>query len=255
MYAWGIVGAGNIGTALVGGLNIIGQRPYVYDRNPEKLTNLNEVADFRVGSSVTDVIESSRIVLLCVRTSQIDGFFARYLDTAPRTYVLFQAGFSLSNLTASEEGKKSFLRAITNINVMSGDGYTVLLRDDSNPDYAVVKKLLGDVGVVLEVDTEEKLELYSLPSGCGPAPVLAFYDSLKEEAIRMGLDERLAANVAANIITGTVKAMRAYRLSPAELAKRVGTQGGMVERAIQDMEGRRGFGEELSRYFDDIRKA
>jgi pyrroline-5-carboxylate reductase len=255
VYAWGIVGAGNIGTALIGGLNTIGQRPYVYDRNSEKLTDLNEVADFSVGSSATDVIESSRVVLLCVRTSQIDGFLERYLDIAPRTYVLFQAGFSLSNLTASEEGKKSFLRAITNINIMSGDGYTVLLRDDNNPDYAVVKELLGDVGVVLEVDTEEKLELYSLPSGCGPAPVLAFYDSLKEEAMRMGLDERLAANVAANVITGTVKAMQAYRLSPTELAKRVGTQGGVVERAIQDMEGRRGYGEELSQYFDGIRRA
>lgn len=254
MYAWGIVGAGNIGAALVGGLNTIGQRPYVYDRNPEKLTHLKELADFSVGSSETDIIESSRVVLLCVRTSQIDGFFSCYLDTAPRTYVLFQAGFSLSNLTTSQEGKKSFLRAITNINVMSGDGYTVLLRDDGNPDYAAVRKLLGDVGEVLEVDTEEKLELYSLPSGCGPAPVLAFYDSLKEEAIRMGLDERRAADIAVNVITGTVKAMRAYRLSPTELAKRVGTPGGVVERAIQDMEGRRGYDEELSRYFDGIRQ-
>jgi pyrroline-5-carboxylate reductase len=254
VHNWGIIGLGTIGSALVGGLNSVGNCPYIYDKNFDKRVEAEKRFDCDFAATAADVLTSCSVVFLCIRTSQINGFLSQHSGTHARVIVLFQSGFSLSNLPISDERKTGFLRAITNINVLSGDGYTVLLRS-ANPAYPEVREVFLAMGEVLEVDTEEKLELYSLPPGCGPAPVLAFYESLKAEAVRMGLEEELAGDVSANVIIGSIKAMRTRQLETKELAARVGTKGGVVEQAIQEMQERQGFSRELSQYFNRIRRA
>lgn len=254
MYSWGIIGIGNIGSALAEGLSATGQRPYIYDKHYEKLTEMKERAGCDLGSGVADVIESSQVVLLCIRTDQLDDFMlTNGVDPAERTIVLLQAGFRLSSLPVKKEKKIGLLRAITNINIMSRNGYTVILKNDRNGDYEKVKKMFTELGEVLEVDTEEELALYSLPSGCGPAPVLAFYESLKEKAINMGLDKSVASDMVANIMIGSIKAMLTSSIPPTALAQRVGTKSGIVETSIREMQGERWFDREISRYFDRIR--
>src|ERR1043165_9701614 len=122
MSVWGIIGVGNIGSPLAGGLNIAGQRPYIYDKNHDKLLAAQQRTDCDIAVSASDVLATCAIVFLCLRANQINEFLSHYLDTILGTVVLFQAGLSRSNLPVAVLQKKSFLRAITNINVMSGHG-------------------------------------------------------------------------------------------------------------------------------------
>lgn len=236
-----IIGLGNVGTALFNGLSasysliLIGKNDHIKVRHSS--------------------IKNSDIILLCVRTNQVDEFFLQNsASLTGKTVVFFQAGFSLSNVDKYRDSDLVFIRAITNINVASKNGYTVLLKSEFDKEYESILNLLKSVGDVKEVQTEDELESVALLPGCSPAIVALIVHYLEGITIKYGIDINSNKEAIFAAVSGTIATIRLSGSPSLEIAKSVASPGGKVEKALAEVIDSQNLEQVLTKYFDEITK-
>lgn len=178
-----------------------------------------------------------RILLLGVKPQKLDEVAAEVAAAiGPQTILVsILAGADLATLRARFPDAGAIVRAMPNTPVAIGRGVTGLLGDRND----AVATLMAPLGLVEWFDDEAGFEQLTALSGCGPAFLFRFIDALAGAGAALGLDPALATRLAVATVDGAAGLAAAASESPAKLADRVASPGGMTRKGLDVLDADR----------------
>lgn len=144
-------------------------------------------------------------------------------------------GKTLSWLQKQLPPTTSLIRAVPNIASELTLGMTIAVANNfvQPSQKQTVTHLFEAIGKIIWLDSEEKIDLATAISGCGPAYIFLLTELLQNISTQKGLPENLAKILACQTVIGSA-ALLAHSTEEAEtLRKTVTTPQGITEKAIE----------------------
>jgi pyrroline-5-carboxylate reductase len=238
-----ILGAGNIGRALIGGLLRAGTRPeHVSAVEPAAEARTALVRDFGIQASEdASAVAGAGIVVLAVKPQDARGVLAPLaapLAAARPLLISVAAGVRIAALRAVSPGVP-VLRAMPNRPALLGAGVTGLYapEDVDAASRQAAEKVMQSVGETVWVQSEDALDVVTALSGSGPAYFFLLAELMAEAATQLGLDAATARRLATVTLYGSGLMVAGGDADLAQLRQAVTSKGGTTEAALAAFAG------------------
>ena len=228
----GLIGAGNMATALAHGL---GEPVLVADPLGDRAQALAQAVGGQVLPRNADVAERVDVVVLCHKPAQLDEVAAEISGRA-RIVVSILAATTTVQLEEAYPGVPVY-RFIPNIPAAEHRGvlcYAPGRLAGEGPEREILE-LFGRAGVVIPLE-EPLLEPAMALMSCGPAFLALVCQAFADAGARHGLPPREAIRMMVETMAGTATHLSAHGLDTAALRATVATPGGVTERGLQALE-------------------
>jgi pyrroline-5-carboxylate reductase len=242
-----IIGAGNMASALAGGILENGVLPAIdmtmTDLDKEKLSSFAQRGVNTMTSNV-DAAKSADVVLLAVKPNiypivlkELAALEEKPCDKEKRIYVTIAPGITIRQVKEMLGYDAKVIRTMPNTPAMVGEGMTALCYEApvSGTEYKNVEKLFRAVGRVQLLD-EKLLNSVIGISGSSPAYVYMMIEAMADAGVRDGLPRTVAYQMAAQSVLGTAKMVLETGRHPAELKDMVCSPGGTTIEAVRVLE-------------------
>ncbi len=239
-----VLGAGNIGAALIGGMLHAG----VTDKEHVTATvrSLERAAEVSSRFSIPVTAGGNReaagaadIVILAVKPSTLPRVLQEIRDVLREDQVLISlaAAVPIALIERLVEKRLAIFRAMPNIPVVVNEGATAVSSNSAGTaeQRAFVECVFRAVGHVSFVE-EEMMHAVTALSGSGPAYIYMVIEALIEGGLKMGLSREIATRLTEQTVLGAAKLVRETGLHPAILKDQVITPGGTTISAIHELE-------------------
>ena len=238
-----IVGGGNMGTALAGGL-LAGGMPADRLAVSEALAaRRDQLADLLPGVHVAAAIPPSSAAVLAVKPPDVPAAAAAAAAAGARRLLSIAAGVPTGQIeravaTAGSADPVAVIRAMPNTPALVGAGASAISGGAAatDDDLAWAEAILGGVGLVVRVP-EDDLDAVTGLSGSGPAYLFLVAEALVDAAVNVGLSPELATTLTTQLLVGSAKLL-AERGDPAALRVMVTSPGGTTAAGLQVLEER-----------------
>jgi pyrroline-5-carboxylate reductase len=243
-YEAGFIGCGNMGGALaaVAAKAVGGAKILCADHNENKLLALQNSWGAAIGTAA-DAAAHSRYVILGVKPQVI----ARAADEIrpalegrkePFTVVTMAAGIKMEDISRMLGGCP-VIRIMPNTPASVGEGMIpYCVNGGVTPDDEQgFLDLFSGAGVLDKLD-EDKIDMACAVSGCGPAFVCMFIESLIDGAVKCGLSRDKARLYALQTVYGTARLIMESGTPIAQLREAVCSPGGSTIAGVASMERR-----------------
>src|SRR5882762_715166 len=217
-----ILGAGNMGRALIGGLLRSGTRPeHISVGEPIAAAREALARDLGITASADNLaaVSGAAVVVLAVKPQEAAAVLAALAGQwgAPGVAVV---------------------RAIPNRAALLGAAATGLFAPPrvAAPQRATAEQLLRSVGEVVWVATEDALDVVTALSGSGPAYFFLLAELMAEAAERLGLEGPAARRLAAATLHGAGLLAHGGDAHLTRLRAEVTSRGGTTEAALRVLE-------------------
>lgn len=156
------------------------------------------------------------------------------LCAADTRIVSILAGTLLADLRARFPVVTAIVRAMPNLPVGLGEGVTALFTDAATPGDArsAIDALIRPLGLAEWMAEESLFNSVTALSGCGPAFLFRFIDALGRAGEALGIPADQAARMAIATVQGSANMAARASDSPAVLADRVASPGGMTREGM-----------------------
>ena len=236
----GFIGAGNMASALVGGLLAKGwpaSHLWLSDSNAGQLAAHAE----RGCKTVTDnavLAASVDLLVLSVKPQVMADVLrpiAAVVQTRQPLIVSIAAGIPSDSLARWLGGNLAVVRAMPNTPALVQSGATGLYANTrvSNEQRRLAEQVLGAVGITLWVEQEDLIDAVTAVSGSGPAYFFYVMEAMIAAGVRLGLDERDARALTLQTALGSAQMAITADVAPAELRRRVTSPAGTTEQAVK----------------------
>ena len=244
----GFIGSGRMATALARGCieaklyaadEVIASDPHEAAREhfEKQLPGVTAVE----GNSA--VLQQAEVIFLAVKPQTMDEVLDAIAPHIKPKHLLISiaAGVTLQRIASHLPENTRLIRVMPNTPCLIGRGACgfALRSSCSKEDSETVKRILGSVGIVHEVE-EQLLDAVTGLSGSGPAFVYSVIESLAAGGVAGGLPEELALELAIQTTLGAAEMLKATGKSPAELKDQVTSPGGTTLAGLQSLERERG---------------
>lgn len=247
----GVVGVGNLGTALVAGW----LRPgvgneaglscsvTVFDNDPVRCGSLVAAYGERVSvaGSVEQLVEGVDVVVISLKPQDVDEVVGRVgLAARPAQAIISTAaGAGLHRLRGALGAGPELYRIMPNLAVATGEGVIALAPDAGTPRdrTAEVKALFLGLGAV-EVLPEHLFDVVTAVGGSGPGFLALVLEALEDGAVRGGLTRVVARRFVRQMARGTAGLLLEDPDSAAALKDRVSSPGGTTIAGLAVLEDR-----------------
>jgi len=226
-YELVVIGGGNMGAALLGGLlrddTVTAERVAVVELSAERRQVV--AAEFPQ-VFVSESLPNCRAAVLAVKPPVIAEVAAAAVAAGAERVLSIAAGITTAMLRAACGEGVGVVRSMPNMPAMVGQGVTAICTDTES-DPAVLDwagELLAAVGMVIRVD-EEHFDSVTGLIGSGPAYVFAFAEALIAAGAEAGLPEEVLEPMVTKLLSGS-SALLAARGNPAALREAVTSPGG-----------------------------
>ena len=236
-----IIGAGNIGRALIGGLlrghDVDPARIHATRRNVEPLHE--QFRDIKIGSDNAAAVADATIVVLAVKPQNAGTVLAEIRGQLPPAAMVVSvlAGVTTEFLHRAFGQDLAIVRAMPNTPMIVDQGATAVAGGRfATPDHmALARRIFEAVGKVEEVP-EYLMDAVTGLSGSGPAYVYMFVEALTDAGVKQGIPRPVAFRLAAQTIYGAAKLVLESGKHPAILRDEVTTPGGTAIAAVAELE-------------------
>lgn len=243
----GVIGAGNMGQALVRGLvekSVYPQNIAVYDVDKKKMDALRKDARVKLSKTARQCVSLSDVVILAVKP-QVVQEAAREIHSALESQTLvisIAAGVSLSAIEGYFKKPVCLIRVMPNMPALSGAGMSAfsLGRHANTRHRKIAEAILASFGEVVMVQ-EKMLDLVTAVSGSGPAYFFLLAEKMIEAAYELGMKVDIAKKLVYQTAYGSGKILAESQADPEELIARVASKGGTTEAALKTFQ-KHGFG-------------
>jgi pyrroline-5-carboxylate reductase len=239
-----VIGAGNMGSALVGGILKVG----VADRDhliaTVRTAERAEELAAKYGIPVTaggnpEAVARADIVVLAVKPGTLPKVLVEIRETLRGSQILLSlaAAVPISLIEKLTDRSMPVFRAMPNIPVVVEEGATAVSANThcTAEQRALIESIFRAVGVVVFVE-EELMHAVTALSGSGPAYVYMVIEALIAGGLKMGLSREVSTRLAEQTVLGAAKLVRETMLHPAILRDQVITPGGVTISAIHELE-------------------
>ena len=240
-----VIGAGNIGEALISGLIAAGVEPLritATNRSRERGAELQE----RYGVVTTDdnneAAVDADVCFLCVKPPQILAVIEEISGTVaknevPTALVSMAAGVTIAAMEAAASAAGTpIARVMPNTPMLVGRGVHVAAfgRFVEEGQQEVISRMLASTGTVVELD-EALMDAATALSGSGPAYYFLMTEALVDAGVALGLPRETATRLAAATAAGAGE-MLAGDTPREQLRHAVCSPGGTTAVAVRELE-------------------
>ncbi len=252
----GFIGAGNMGTAMVGALIRSGDFPperiYVSDKNKEQTDALKSLYDLCVATGNTEIVKTCDIIVFAVKPQIIDHVLAdlaaeKAFDdlTRRKLFISIAAGIRLRKFEAVIYSGKDdparqqmpILRVMPNTPALVQAGMSAVCANShaSENDLQTARSILSAMGEVYLCD-ESRMDAITAISGSGPAYCFYLVESMVAAGQQLGLPAADARELTVATLAGALKLLVLENEAPEALRRKVTSPGGTTEAAIRVMD-------------------
>jgi len=238
----GIIGAGKMGGALLGGILRAGivspEELIVADQDRRRLEELKEKFEIEA-TALNRRAAEAEMVILAVKP-QVIGEVIDDIAKVVKTETLLvsiAAGVPLGFIEKRLGKECPVIRAMPNTPAMIGEGATALAagRKATEKEMALARRIFEAVGKTVVVK-EELMDAVTGLSGSGPAYVFTVMEALADGGVQMGLDRATARLLAVQTVLGSAKLALASDLHFGELRDMVTSPGGTTIAGLRALE-------------------
>lgn len=235
----GLIGAGNMGSALLSGLSAAeGIATLCFDVDEEKRRNASK--DFgavETGSS-RELVSRSDIVIIAVKPDVVAAVLAEITGvSAEKIIVSIAAGITLQVLRERLGPSPRIFRVMPNTPGLKGHGMTVISTDQRSDEVSIkkVEAVFSTIGRVM-VLPEKLMDAVTGLSGSGPAYVYTFIQALSDGGVKMGIPRAQALLLAAQTVMGAAHMVIETGEDPMVLRGKVTSPGGTTIEGVHVLE-------------------
>jgi len=232
-----VIGAGNMGEALIAGLIAYGQTPAniaVCEKRADRASEL--ISRYAISiAEISDSVRDADAVLLVVKPQDMATVLAEIGSAInPAAVVVsFAAGKKIDFISRNLGKTNSVIRVMPNTATMVGAGMAAisLSAGVTTAQREFVTGFLAKSGQVVEVD-EELQDAVTATSGSGPAYFFAFVEAMIAGAKDLGLSTEVATQLTVQTLVGAAKLLVESGKSATELRENVTSPNGTTAAAL-----------------------
>ncbi|HAM35011.1 MAG TPA: pyrroline-5-carboxylate reductase [Elusimicrobia bacterium] len=238
-----VVGAGHMGTALIGGMlrakltlpkNVTAAR-----RNPEALASLKKQWGVNTTTDNKKAVSAADIIILAVKpqvSPQVLVEIAPLVKPA-QLVVSLMAGITTKTISQKLGQPCPIVRAMPNTPCLVDAGATAIAAGAhaGEKDLALAERIFSSVGQVV-ILPETAMDAVTGLSGTGPVYIFMVIEAMIDGGVKMGIPRDVAAKLAAQTVLGAAKLVIETGRHPAILKDEVTTPGGTAINAIHMLE-------------------
>jgi pyrroline-5-carboxylate reductase len=239
-----VVGAGNIGRALIGGLlrnsDVRAESIRATRRSLQSLDSLStEYPGVLTGVNNAAAVRGAGVVMLCVKPQNFEAVAAEirgHLE-ADALVISVLAGITSEAVQSALDAVTPVIRAMPNTPMLVDVGATAISagRAASSEHLEMARAIFSAVGTV-EVVPEELMDAVTGLSGSGPAYIYMVIEALTDGGVKQGIPRPIALRLAAQTVYGAARLAIETGKHPAILRDEVTTPGGTAIAAVADLE-------------------
>lgn len=239
-----IIGAGNMGASLIGGLinnGHPGSKLWASDPSTEKLAELSEKTGIHTTTNNIEAVQSADIVVFAIKPQMFAGIATELADVIQkhRPLVLsIAAGIRVASIQHWLGGKMAIVRSMPNTPSLIGCGAAALYANSevSDEQRNMAESILRSVGIAIWVADESLLDTVTALSGNGPAYFFLMMEALQQSAENLGLPIETARLLTLQTALGAARMAIESGKPLEELRQHVTSPGGTTEKAISVLE-------------------
>jgi pyrroline-5-carboxylate reductase len=239
----GLVGAGNMASALVRGLiasgSVTNEGVRASDPNGERLRELTAAHAIVTHTDNHELVVWADIVVLAVKPQALTSVLTELapLIRPEQLLISIAAGVPIAAIEAILPAGSRVVRAMPNTAAIVLAGATGVAAGSraTAEDVTSAKALFEAVGRVVVVD-ESSLDAVTGLSGSGPAYVMMVIEALADGGVKVGLTREAALLLAAQTVYGSAKLQLETKEHPARLRDMVASPGGTTIAGIHALE-------------------
>jgi pyrroline-5-carboxylate reductase len=228
----GLIGAGNMASALARGL---GEPALVSDVDRRRAEALASEIGGEVAESNRAAAAQADAVVLCHKPAQLEAV-AGEIAAEAKVVISILGGVPVAAIEAAYPDRPVY-RFMPSIPVEVRQGvvcYAPGTRAAEGPE-AEVRELFGRLGTLIELP-ESMIDAATAVMSCGPAFYALVIEALVDGGVAHGLPPDLAATMAVESMAGTAAVLRERANDTRDLRTRVTSPGGMTARGLAALE-------------------
>ncbi len=238
----GFIGAGNMATAIIGGIIeakvFAAGKIFVYDILQEKVADLHKQFGVKAADSVKELVESVDTIVLSVKPQTFVDVLEGVKDhvNKDQTVISIAAGITTERI-AKFLPNNTIIRVMPNTPALVGEGAAALYSGNASiiaMDSAV--QIFEAVGIAVVVETEGLIDAVTAISGSGPAYYFKLMEAMVTAGVKLGLDAETAKQLVLQTAKGAAVLACNSADEPAELRKKVTSPGGTTAAALKAFE-------------------
>ncbi|MCD6169585.1 MAG: pyrroline-5-carboxylate reductase [Candidatus Latescibacteria bacterium] len=240
-----IIGAGNMGQALTGGILDAGfTQPHgitITDVDAAKLRKVEETWKVNILKENQQAAEAAQIIILAVKPGVVRGVLKEIAQVLNPQKLLISvaAGITISSIEAQLPRPVPVVRVMPNMPALIRQGISAICWGKYVKDHHIqlaseILSTIGDVVVVKEAQMDGVTGL----SGSGPAYVFTLIEALSDGGVKVGLPRKLALRLAVQTVIGAAKMAAQTGGHPAVLREQVTSPGGTTIAGLHQLEAK-----------------
>lgn len=238
----GVIGAGNMATAIVKGLlsRMAPERITVSDRSEEQLKKIAAFGVCTIGDNV-EAAQKADIVVLAVKPNIYPAVLEELKEFTDKLYLTIAPGLSIAYIKSFFNAPVRVVRTMPNMPAQINRGMTAYTYESpvSEEDAALARELLSCLGDCVYLE-EKLLNGAVAVNGSGPAYVFMMIEAMADGAVAAGIPRQEAYRLAAKTVEGSAAMVAQTGLHPAQLKDMVCSPAGTTIEAVKVLE-QRGF--------------
>ena len=239
-----VLGAGNMGRALIGGLLRHGMRPEqiaVGDSYEPARATLSRELGIAATADNAAAVSKADLIVLAVKPHQTGAVLAplaAQLQQRRPLVLSVAAGIRIRSLQSCCGAGVPVIRAMPNRPAFVGAGVTGLFApaDVDASHRAMAAQIMQSVGEVVWVATEDALDVVTALSGSGPAYFFLLAEAMLQAGIELGLPEDTARRLSIATLHGAGLLAQGSDGDLARLRAEVTSKGGTTEAAVRTLQ-------------------
>lgn len=240
MNTIGIVGCGNLGTAILNGVREKYPDIQIYASKrdvrsvPESLSSKAKITNDNV-----ELIRASEMIILALKPYNILDFLrehANEIDPQKHTLVSVATGVQIDEILATVHDETGVYRAMPNTATSVNESMTAISSGkDPLEREQVVTELFESLGEVVFID-EKLMESATILGACGIAYVLRFMRAMIQGGIEVGFDAKTASKIVSQTVKGASELIITNNSHPEAEIDKVTTPKGCTIVGLNEME-------------------
>jgi len=238
--AIGFIGAGNMASALAGGMIAHGfpaGKIMLSDINIEQLHTAEKNFSLRTTQDNHEIVAHNDIIVLAVKPQvmqQVLEPIASLLVNKQPLLISIAAGITISSIKQWLGKDVPIIRCMPNTPALVKKGASALFANslvNSNQKQKAAE-IFHAVGIVEWLDTEDKIDAVTALSGSGPAYYFLMMEAMISAGIQLGLSPEIAKALTLQTALGSATMAQQSEFEVDELRRRVTSPNGTTEAAL-----------------------
>lgn len=240
----GLIGAGNMGEALISGLIQSGASDaksiLCSDVAQDQLNSLSEKYKISTTTDNVEVAKKSDIIIYAVKPQILGEVLkqtAPALDTS-KLIISIAAGVPLAAIASGLHKDLRLIRVMPNICAFVKESATAIAKGEfaTQEDVEMARAIFDSIGKTVFIQENILMDAFTGLSGSGPGYIFTIIDAMADAGVKMGLSRKDSLFLSAQTVMGSAKLLLESGEHPGQLKDRVASPGGTTIAGIHTLE-------------------